>query len=106
MVSRTEELLLLTVWRLQENAYGLTIRLEFSKLLDKDMSVGAVYIPLKRLIKRGYLSYWDSEPTDKRGGRSKRFYKLTEEGANALEAVRSIHEKAWFELPKLNFKTT
>ena len=104
MISRTEELLLLTVWRLKEDAYGMTVLTEFSELVGKDMSVGAVYIPLKRLIKRGYLSYWDGEPTEKRGGKAKRFYKLTPEGVQALQTVKSIHEKAWFKLPELNIK--
>ena len=103
MISRTEELLLLTVWRLQDEAYGMTVLNAFSELVGKDMSVGAIYIPLKRLIKHGYLSYWDGEPTEQRGGRAKRFYKLTEEGVQALQTVKSIHEKAWLNLPDLQF---
>ena len=101
LITRTEEILLLSVWKLQKSAYGLAIRRQASELLDKNISVGAVYIPLERLKKRGYLSSWESEPTDKRGGRRKRFYKLTPEGLAALNAVKQVHEEAWTGLPKL-----
>lgn len=103
MLTRMEEILLLTVWRLQQDAYGLAIRRQVSKLLDKNVSVGAVYIPLERLAKRGLLETWESEPTQKRGGRRKRFYKLTPKGLAALNAVRRVHDEAWGGLPDLAF---
>tara|TARA_R110000868_G_scaffold259361_16_gene517535 strand:+ start:5484 stop:5816 length:333 start_codon:yes stop_codon:yes gene_type:complete len=101
ILSRIEELLLLTVWKLQDEAYGLTIRSHLSGLLEQDLSVGAVYVPLKRLKKRGYLSSTDSEPTDERGGRSKRFFRLTQKGVHALQQVRTVQESAWSNLPDL-----
>ena len=103
MLTRMEELLLLTVWRLQDDAYGLAIRRQVSDLLDKKVSVGAVYIPLERLAKKCLLDTWESEPTAKRGGRRKRFYKLTPKGLSALNTVRQIHEAAWAGLPALAF---
>ena len=103
ILSRMEELILLSVWKLQEEAYGLQIRTYLSELLDHEFSVGAVYVPLKRLKKRGYLSSWDSEPTEERGGRSKRFFKLTEKGVGALQQVKTVHETAWSDLPDLGF---
>lgn len=101
LLSRTEELILLSVWKLQEKAYGLEIRQHLSELTGQDLSVGAVYVPLKRLKKRGYLTSWDSEPTDERGGRSKRFFKLTEQGVFALQQVKTIQENAWANLPDI-----
>ena len=101
LLTRMEELLLLSVWRLQEEAYGLEIRQYLSEMLDKDLSVGSVYIPLKRLKKRGYLTTWDSEPTEERGGRSKRYFKLTSKGVNALQQVKTIQEESWSDLPDL-----
>lgn len=103
ILSRIEELLLLTVWKLQDDAYGLTIRSHLSDLLDQNLSIGAVYVPLKRLKKRGYLSSRDSEPTKERGGRSKRFFSLTHKGVNALQKVRLVQERAWSGLPDLGF---
>ncbi len=101
VISRTEELLLLSVWRLQDNAYGLSIRKNFSELMGKDMSVGSVYVPLERLKNQGLLESWESEPTEKRGGRKKRFYKLSAEGIAALSRVKQQHEKAWSGLTQL-----
>ncbi len=103
ILSRTEEMLLISVWKLQDEAYGLSIRTHFSELVGKEMSVGATYIPLERLKKQGFLESWESEPTEKRGGRSKRFYRLTAEGINALSRVKSIHDRAWTGLPNLIF---
>ncbi|MTI87448.1 MAG: hypothetical protein FH748_05710 [Balneolaceae bacterium] len=99
LLSRIEELILLSVWKLQNEAYGLQIRKHLSDIVGNDLSVGAVYVPLKRLKKRGYLESWDSKPTDERGGRSKRFYKLTKKGVNALQQVKTIQENAWSDLP-------
>lgn len=101
ILTRMEELILLSVWKLQEEAYGLEIRMHLSEILDYDLSVGAVYVPLKRLKKRGYLSSWDSEPTEERGGRTKRFFKLTQKGVNALQQVKTVQESAWSNLPDI-----
>lgn len=101
LITRIEELLLLSVWKLQREAYGLKIRQHLSELLDRKMSVGAVYVPLKRLEKRGYLESWDSEPTDERGGRSKRFFKLTSKGVSALQQVKTVQQKSWTDLPDI-----
>lgn len=103
LLTRIEELLLLTVWKLQEEAYGLEIRRYLSQLLGEDLSVGAVYVPLKRLKKRGYLESWEGEPTAQRGGRSKRFYKLTSKGVSALVKIRGVSNEAWSNLPDLGF---
>lgn len=103
ILSRMEELILLSVWKLQTEAYGLEIRQHLSQLTGQDLSVGAVYVPLKRLKKRGYLEAWDSEPTDERGGRSKRFYKLTQKGVGALQQVKTVQESAWSNLPDIGF---
>lgn len=103
LLTRMEELLLLSVWKLQDDAYGLEIKQHLSEILGQDLSVGAVYVPLKRLKKRGYLSSWDSKPTEERGGRSKRFYKLTSKGVSALQHIKTIEEETWSNLPDLGF---
>ena len=99
LLTRMEELILLAVWKLQAEAYGLEIRRYLSEILDENLSVGAVYAPLKRLKKRGYLQSWDSKPTSKRGGRSKRFYKLSSKGMAALAKIRTVQQEAWSDLP-------
>ena len=103
MLTRTEELLLLSVWRLQYDAYGLAVRRHMAELLSRNLSVGAIYIPLERLVKNGFLHTQESSPTDKRGGRRKRFYNLSGKGLAALNAVRDVQQKAWSGLPELAF---
>ena len=104
LLSRSEELLLLAVWRLQDDAYGAAIRDYLSRETGEDWSVGAVYAPLDRLARRGLLRSWMGEPTPERGGRAKRYFKLTTAGVAALSRLRSIQEKMWSGLPALNLQ--
>jgi len=105
ILSRTEELVLLSVWRLQKNAYGVTIRKHIIENTGADWSIGAIYVPLDRLTKWGYLDAIQGEPTAERGGRSKRYYKLTEDGLNALAYTKKVQETMWSDLPDLAFDT-
>jgi DNA-binding PadR family transcriptional regulator len=65
-LTRMEEILLLTVHRLDPEAYGVTIRTAVQELLGKSVSVGAVYVPLDRLAERGYLETSYSDPGARR----------------------------------------
>ena len=103
ILSRTEELVLLSVWRLQANAYGVTIRKHIIENTGTDWSIGAIYVPLDRLTKWEYLDTIQGEPTAERGGRSKRYYKLTKEGLNALAYTKKVQETMWSDLPDLAF---
>lgn len=101
LLTRTEELILLAVYRLDDNAYGTTIREELGQMVDKSYSVGAVYVPLERLTEKGLLDTSTGAPTAQRGGRRKRFYHLTPQGKHALEAVRQLHQALWDGVPRL-----
>ncbi|MBT5875036.1 MAG: PadR family transcriptional regulator [Candidatus Latescibacteria bacterium] len=94
-LSRTEEMLLLAVLRLGDNAYGAAIRAQISKLTHRTVSAGAVYIPLDRLTGRNLLTTFTGEPTPERGGRSKRYYRLTAVGLEALRETRKMNETMW-----------
>ena len=77
-LSRKEELLLLSIWKLKDNAYGVTIREHVSKTTDKYWSIGAIYDVLDRLTRKGLVNTVVGEPVKERGGKSRRFYKITE----------------------------
>ena len=94
-LSKTEEMLLLAVYRLGENAYGTTVRAQIADLMRKPVSVGAIYIPLDRLSRKGLLTTYTSDPTPERGGRSKRFYRLTATGLEALRETRRLNDAMW-----------
>jgi len=101
ILSRAEELVLLSVWKLQENAYGVTIRKYIIKNTGQDWSIGAIYVPLDRLTKWGYLEAVLGEPSSERGGRRKRYYSLTKKGLKSLDHIKKVHETMWSELPDL-----
>ena len=94
-LTKLEELVLIAVLRLKENAYGTTIFDFIVSLTGKEITVGSVYFPLERLVKKGYLYTIKGEPTPKRGGMRKRYYRLTKSGILALQENRSLHDLAW-----------
>jgi DNA-binding PadR family transcriptional regulator len=95
LLTRSEEFVLLAIRRLGEDAYSVSIREQLSEITEHPWSLGAVYSPLERLDRRGYIESHLSEPTPERGGRHKRIYSLTEKGLRALAAVRSVESRMW-----------
>ena len=84
-LSRQEELLLLAIWKLQDNAYGVTIRKMVMDSTRKYWSIGAIYDILDRLVTKDYILPVEGEPSAQRGGKGKRFYHITDKGFQALE---------------------
>ena len=79
-----EQIVLLAVLRLTDNAYGVTVRQEIEERINRDVSIGAIYVTLDRLERKGYVNSRLGEPTAERGGRSKRFFHVTARGVSAL----------------------
>ena len=95
ILSRTDEMILLAVLRLEDNAYGVTIAEMLTQTSGKKCVLGGVYIPLERLEKKGYLSSFLGKSTKKRGGRSKRLYKLTKDGFDVLIKTKAQEQSIW-----------
>ena len=95
LLSRSEEMVLLAVQTLREEAYCVPIRSHLIKITGQDWSFGSIYDPLDRLEKKGLLRSHLTEPVKERGGRSKRVYGLTDRGRKALLEMRSIQEALW-----------
>ena len=96
-----EEIFLLTILKLKDNAYGVTIRREVSRITNREWSIGAIYDPLYRLEKKSFIESHLSRPTQERGGRSKRMFGVTEKGLEALLAYKKIRDGLWRETQKL-----
>ena len=94
-LTRLEEQILLSVWRLRDEAYGIAIYDHICKITGKTIAIGGIYYPLERLVKNGYLRAEQGEPTPVRGGKSKRYYRLTELGIEEMLKTRKIHEAFW-----------
>ena len=90
-----EELVLLALLRLGENADGAAIREELKQRADRAVSVSTIYVTLMRLEAKGYVRSWMGEPTGERGGKAKRYFEIRPEGTEALEATRTIRERMW-----------
>ena len=103
LLSRTEEIVLLAIWKLKDNAYGVTIREQVSKDTGHEWSFGAVYKPLKKLVHNAYVEKRSSKPFAERGGRSRHMYSLTSTGKEALKEIRKIYKDVWTEECKLAF---
>ncbi|MFA9454934.1 MAG: PadR family transcriptional regulator [Candidatus Aminicenantaceae bacterium] len=95
LLSRSEEMVLLAVWKLQDKAYCVPIRNELIQTTGKNWSFGSTYDPLERLERKKLLESSLTEPTRERGGRSKRVYRLTKDGKKALMELKRIQEILW-----------
>jgi DNA-binding PadR family transcriptional regulator len=102
-IGEFEEVLLLTVAILYDNAYGISIKEEIEDRLNRKVSVGAMRTALSRLEKKGFLQSEFGEATAIRGGKRKRFYKVTPYGKKALEEVMENRKKLWKAIPSVAF---
>lgn len=95
LLTRSEEFVLLAVWRLQQDAYSLAIQEEISRITGYEWSLGSIYTPLERLHRKRLLTSSLSSSTPERGGRKKRLYLLTSDGKSALAHVRQVERAMW-----------
>ncbi len=100
-LTKLEELILLSVWQLGDNAYGTSIYKHIVRVTGKKVSLGGVYFPLDRLTKKGYLSAYIGAPTPERKGLSKRYYSVTKKGIKTLEDIKRVNEIMWAGFPDL-----
>lgn len=94
-LSELEHLVLLSVMRLGEAAYGVSIQRELLETAQRKTARAAVYVALRRLEEQGYLHSVLAEPTAERGGRAKRFYALEERGLEILRQQQSTLARMW-----------
>lgn len=101
-----EEIVLLTVAILYGDAYGVSIKQEIEKRLNRKVSVGALQTALRRMEKKGYLTSDFGEATAVRGGKRKRYFQVTMYGKQALEHARQTRNELWKAIPEiaLDFK--
>ena len=94
-LTRTEEEILLTIWELKEDAYLVAIRRQLNMITEKELTIGAIHIPLSKFEKSGIVESNFGEATPKRGGRRKRIYKLTKAGVELLKKHKEIRDRVW-----------
>lgn len=88
-----EQIVLLAILRLDDEAYGVTIREEIAYCTDRTSSPGALYTTLDRLEEKGFVSSHMGDPTPQRGGRAKRYFRVTKAGVGAVRRAQSAYRK-------------
>ena len=94
-----EEIILLLVGILAEEAYAFRIGDEYATQTGKISSIGAIHATLSRLEQKGYLKSLQSDPTPVRGGRRKRIYRITALGQRVLDESRQLRQSLWNQFP-------
>jgi DNA-binding PadR family transcriptional regulator len=102
-LTKIEEILLLAIWQLKEEAYGVKIRRYVSQIIGKDFTYGNLYSALSQLAKKKYVHKTLGEPTVDRRGRRKIFYTVSSEGTKALKSAREMNQKMWEEIADYTF---
>lgn len=94
-----ELMLLLAVIHLGDDAYGVPIARELEKQRGRDVSVGSVYASLERLEAKGLVVSSLGDPTPERGGKAKRFFRITKQGMEQVQETRRVLTRLWRTLP-------
>ncbi len=94
-ISKAEEMVLLAIWRLKDEAYGVSVRRQIRKDTGKDYTYGTLYGLLRQMDHKGYVRKIAGEPLPKKGGRSKTYFKITSEGIRALKDAIALHRRLW-----------
>jgi PadR family transcriptional regulator PadR len=102
-LTMSQLILLLSVWRQEGNAYGVTIRKELTRVTGRKYPYGTLYSLLDQLHKKGFVAKSIGGPTPKRGGRSKILYHVTQAGREALQKTRKLQDIIWEGIPKGTF---
>jgi len=94
-LTRKEEMILLTVYRLGDAASLVKVREELRFMTGRKWSVGNVYVTLDRLTRLGFLQDAVGEPTSRRGGKAVKYYHLTAQGKEELVELKRVHDRLW-----------
>jgi PadR family transcriptional regulator PadR len=90
-----EELVLLTIAVLGEEAYGVRVKEDIEQRANRSISIGALHSTITRLEEKGYIDSWLGGASKERGGRRKRFFSLTASGKKALSLVKKLRDELW-----------
>jgi DNA-binding PadR family transcriptional regulator len=99
-----EEIVMLTIGVLGENAYGLAIKEHIESRLSRPVSMGALHTGLYRLEEKGFLKSKLGKATKVRGGKPKRFFIVTNGGQKALKKAMENRQQLWNDIPEGVFK--
>ncbi len=99
-----EEIALLVVANLFDNAYGVAIKQEIEDKCNRSITISTVHNVLQRLNEKNFLESRYSEPTKERGGKRKLLFRVTKSGQAALKTSKSLRDNLWSGIPKVAFE--
>ena len=102
-LTKAEEMVLLSVWRLGKYAYGVSIRRQIKEETGKDYTYGTLYGLLRQLAFKGLIRKRLGDPTPEKGGRRKTYFDVTPEGVEALKEAIVFHRQVWKDLDERSF---
>ncbi|MEL6535078.1 MAG: helix-turn-helix transcriptional regulator [Bacteroidota bacterium] len=98
-----EEMILLVVGILYDDAYGVAIKEEINNQTGRTVTLSSVHAALYRLLDKGYVSSRFGDPAKVRGGKRKKLFSLTSQGVSALQEARAQRDQLWNALPDAIF---
>jgi PadR family transcriptional regulator PadR len=99
-LTQLEQHILLAIFHLKDNAYLITIRDFLKDRTGRNHAIATIYVPLERLRKLGCLDTIDGGPSPKVGGRSIKYYRLTNAGFRLLREMKKINDRIWLGFQK------
>ena len=99
-LTKIEEILLVAIWHLKENAYGVRIRQHVSSVIGKELTYGHLYSALNQLAAKDYVEKTEGRSAAQRLGRPRVYYSVTPDGLEALQGALEINEKLWSGISK------
>lgn len=94
-----ELMVLLIIVRLGEEAYGVPLARELTVTRGRNVAIGSVYAALDRLEDKGLIASTLGEATPERGGRAKRYFRITDQGLRSIHETREVLNNLWSSLP-------
>ena len=94
-LTKIEETILISIWRLSGDAYGVTIKNQIREMTNRDYLYNTLYTSLEQLVKKGYVKKRFGDPTPTRGGKRKIFFDISEEGFKALKDSFEKQRSVW-----------
>lgn len=101
-----EELVLLTIAALMNDAYSVGICDELERQTGRSAKLGVVHAVLNRLEEKGFVKSKLGEATQARGGKRKRYYAVTSAGKSALFRSKEVRDQLWSMIPQFSLKTS
>jgi len=100
-----EELVMIAIAILNNNAYSVAIKDEIEARMSRTVSMGALHTALRRMESKGYLRSFAGESTDDRAGRPRQYFEISAMGKKALQYTKETRDELWRAIPRTVFQS-